>query len=340
MAESTTPHNQDAPLRECTVCLENHPASRYPGRRLTEKCAHHPQSACVDCVSASIRVEVHSATPCDTTCPDCKAPLDYEVVEAHADAETFERYRQASLTKTITEAGNFSWCPLGCGSGQFHDDDNDNGSLSIVLCLGCKKQYCRRHQVAWHDEHTCAEYDAFLADPEGFLLLRAGDPRRRQQRDLDLASQQVRDAEHQFDLLLAGVRRDREEAGRRAELERLERQAALERARREAEARRKAEEEEAERQRQARLLQARKRAEEDATQAAFANRSFSYPVKPCPGCKAMIEKRGGWLDFLLLLCIFRFLCCPLMFPVGYMVGEIDLLTTSAVCVVTTCIVSH
>lgn len=93
MADATTPHVEDSvPLQECTICLEPHPASHYPMLRLTKDCTHYPQSACLDCISTSIRVEVHSATPCDVTCPDCKAALDFDIVGAYADTETFERY--------------------------------------------------------------------------------------------------------------------------------------------------------------------------------------------------------------------------------------------------------
>ncbi|RYP77680.1 hypothetical protein DL771_001048 [Monosporascus sp. 5C6A] len=164
----------------------------------------------------------------------------------------------------MSQVGNFSWCPLGCGSGQFQDAGG-----------------------TWHDEYTCDEYDSFLVDPLNFRSEAqiAGEAAEAADRAMDDLRRQIEDAERQFNSEILASRQ-RAEALRLAELARIERerQEVLERARR-GEARRQAEEK--------RKLEARKKAEEDATQAAFTNRAFSIPVKPCPKCKTPIEKRGG-----------------------------------------------
>lgn len=207
----------------------------------------------------------------------------------------------------MTQAGNFTWCPLGCGSGQFHDavDDNDNNNnddlLSIVLCRGCNRQYCRRHLVAWHHEHTCDEYEQYLLDPEHSRSIGQTATMRREaeERALDLAEDDIRDAQHRFDALLLQMQRTAEEI-RQAELERLERERRERKAREELERRRRAEEEARKRaEREKRKLEARKKDEEAKTLAAFQNGSgggFKHPVKPCPNpkCKTPIEKKAGW----------------------------------------------
>lgn len=157
--------------------------------------------------------------------------------------------------------------------------------------------------MAWHAEHTCEEYDRTLplADPRpdpaggaGPRLDRgAREARERVLEDVvDELDRQVRDAEHRFDVAVLGSRRLGEELEllRRAELERRRRAA-------------EEEEEEAARRRAAaaaaaaRVAEERRRrleAEEAATRAAFAGGTFTRPVKPCPRCKAPIEKISGW----------------------------------------------
>ena len=208
------------------------------------------------------------------------------------------RYREASLTRTLTQAAGFTWCPLGCGTGSVHtapltssaataaaaDDD-----LAIAYCAPCNRQYCRRHGVAWHTEYTCGEYDEMLRQQTGHefrsAAQRAQDAEDEQRRILHA---RLDDAERAFDALVRDAVRDGEERVRREEEERR---------RREKERRRKLEEEERKRREEKRRLEARKRAEEDATRAALAGGGrLGAKVKRCPGpkCTASIEKNRGW----------------------------------------------
>ncbi|KAI0107421.1 hypothetical protein F4776DRAFT_668224 [Hypoxylon sp. NC0597] len=133
---------------------------------------------------------------------------------------------------------NFIWCPLGCGTGQVHYPGADQ---PLVYCPKDSRHFCFRHRIAWHYDYTCEEYDAFLADPQGF---RSEDQRQRDAyRALELDHQRYRqkiaDVEAQF---ARSLLREEEasEARRRAEQERLEleHRLAQERARREEEERR------------------------------------------------------------------------------------------------------
>jgi hypothetical protein len=119
----------------------------------------------------------------------------------------------------------FFRCPTeGCGSGQEHVSGE---AFQIVTCIKCKERFCFRHRVRWseHEAMSCAEFDAFLADPDHFrsqvqLTNEAAEKqkavekkRRLQQEEQDLAFAQTLVEEEQ-----------RAEAARQAELERRRRE--------------------------------------------------------------------------------------------------------------------
>lgn len=162
----------------------------------------------------------------------------------------------------MSEATNFMWCALGCGSGQIHESGTQH---PIVICLHCERRSCFRHSVAWHEGLSCDDYDRLLADPENYrsrLESEApADVHRRRQIDADRAVAQGLVAGEQAARRRRAANRDEREARRRAAK-------AVEVARRIA-ARRKREE------------------EKSAT-------TIRMTTKPCPGCGWAIEKNRGW----------------------------------------------
>jgi hypothetical protein len=156
-----------------------------------------------------------------------------------------------------------------------------------VTCVKCRRRFCFRHRVEWHETITCAEYDRFQANPQGFRSQfeleneraereRAAEAkRRREQEDSDQRLAQSLLAEDQ-----------REAARRQAE---RERQVRVQRERQE-QALREAERQEAEEARR-RMLQ---EAERKRTQELANLQTISRTTKNCPSCKWPIEKNQGW----------------------------------------------
>ncbi len=134
--------------------------------------------------------------------------------------------------------------------------------------------------MAWHENLTCEEYDSLNADPANFrsrfeveneAAERAAEARRVQE-DADRVFAQG---------LVAAERRAAEE-----EKEERERQ----RRRAEEEAKKKKEREErARKEREMREAAVRRKQEEEASA-----RTVKSVTKPCPGCKAPIQKNDGW----------------------------------------------
>jgi hypothetical protein len=180
----------------------------------------------------------------------------------------------------------FFRCPTeGCGSGQEHVSGE---AFQIVTCIKCKERFCFRHQVRWseHETMSCAEFDAFLADPDHFRSQvqltneaaekqKAAEKKRRlRQEEQDLAFAQTLLEEEQ-----------RAEAARQAELERRRRERQQQERAAEQERRRTEE-----RERQARAQEVRRRQADESASL----RKIDKTTKRCLSCGWPIEKNGGW----------------------------------------------
>lgn len=166
-----------------------------------------------------------------------------------------------AVRAAMSQAENFVWCTSGCGSGQIHESGDES---PIVTCLHCRHRSCFHHNVAWHENLSCSEYDQLLADPENFrsrieIENEEWTETQRAQLESDRAMAQ--------DLL----------AEEQAEIQRRE-----ERARQEREQARKAAE-------LVRKIAQRRKREELQSEA-----TLSRTTKPCPGCGWAIEKNDGW----------------------------------------------
>lgn len=161
----------------------------------------------------------------------------------------------------MSQAENFVWCTSGCGSGQIHESGNEQ---PIVACLHCNHRSCFHHNVAWHENLSCGEYDQLLADPENFRSR------------IEIENEEWTEAQR-VQLEADRAMAQNLVAEEKAEIERRE-----ERARQEREQARKAAE-------LVRKIAARRKREEQQSQAMV-----SQTTKPCPGCGWAIEKNDGW----------------------------------------------
>ncbi|KAI0973837.1 hypothetical protein F4678DRAFT_471029 [Xylaria arbuscula] len=150
-------------LTLCTSCFEAKSLQDFPRDKLTPNCSHHP-TVCVTCVGTFLETQSVNGLMDQLSCPECPERLTYDRIQDLAGADVFERYRKHSIDQLAATLNNFVWCPLGCGT-RVESTGAQNG---ITLCLSCNLQFCARHQVPWHVDYTCDEYDIFLTN-QNFL---------------------------------------------------------------------------------------------------------------------------------------------------------------------------
>ncbi|KAH6848109.1 hypothetical protein B0I37DRAFT_415786 [Chaetomium sp. MPI-CAGE-AT-0009] len=257
--------------RECIICTDTKPVSHFPTAGITKSCAHEP-ATCLVCVATSIRTDLSSRLWNEIKCPECRELLEYDDVQRFADDETKERYQTLSFRSAISSSENFLWCTSGCGYGQVHEG---GASSPIVTCRLCAHRSCFHHKVAWHENLTCDEYDALLADPANFRSRFDMDNEEAEQAAAARQAQEDADRVFAQGLLAEEQRVVAEERAAKERAKREEREAA-ERAARET------------REREMREAAARKKLEEDAS-----SRTVGSTTKPCPGCRSPIEKNEG-----------------------------------------------
>lgn len=184
----------------------------------------------------------------------------------------------------MDQAPDFVWCPNGCESGQVHEAGN---AQPIVRCVKCAFKFCFRHQVSWHEQLSCEEYEEFREDPVNFRsrVGRENEEAERVRAAEEEARRQQEEADRRFAQTLLEAEQ-KEEARRQAERERIEREKRekVEREKREAERLAKQQAEEA----------LRREAERKKMEESLSQQTVQRTTKQCPGCKWPIEKNNGW----------------------------------------------
>ncbi|KAH7156957.1 hypothetical protein EDB81DRAFT_881251 [Dactylonectria macrodidyma] len=257
---------------DCVVCTETKATGSFPRFSITGSCTH-PPTTCLECIQLSIESDLSSKLWTEIRCPECRELLEYADIQRFANKQTFVRYETLALRAAMSEADNFIWCTSSCGSGQIHESGEDQ---PIVTCLHCSHRSCFHHNVPWHENLSCEEYDKLLADPENF--------RSRLELDNEAWSESQR-AQLEADRAIA----QNMLADEQAEMQRRE-----ERARQEREQARKAAA-------LVRKIAARRKLEEQQSEA-----TVSSTTKPCPGCGWAIEKNDGCSHMTCPSCQYQF----------------------------------
>ncbi|KAL2130856.1 hypothetical protein VTI74DRAFT_5846 [Chaetomium olivicolor] len=278
--------------RECIVCTDTKPVSSFPSAAITKTCTHEP-TTCLVCVAACIRSDLANRLWNEIRCPECRATLEYDDVQRFADDETKERYQTLSFRTAISTSDAFLWCTSGCGYGQVHEG---GARQPIMTCRLCAHRSCFHHKVAWHENLTCDEYDALLADPVNFRS--RFDIENEEAEKAAAARQAQEDADRVFAQGLL-AEEQRTVAAERAERERKQRE---ERERKQREERERKEREKRERIMQEQREMARRRAEEEKASETTVGKT----TKPCPGCGARIEKNNGCAHMTCIKCRYQF----------------------------------
>jgi hypothetical protein len=67
----------------------------------------------------------------------------------------FRSYERMGIRGFVNDNPNFVWCQ-NCPSGQEHVGGEDQ---PIVTCQACGSKTCFKHQIPWHEQMLCDEYD-------------------------------------------------------------------------------------------------------------------------------------------------------------------------------------
>ena len=148
-------------LRECGICLSVQPNNNKYFPKI-EGCTHR-EKICFFCLDRHVLTEINMKGNIKRiSCPitNCAHVYGYNEIRKIVKYETFQRYDHLITMKILATRKEFRWCKAeGCESGQIHDDSGDH---PIVICHACKSRSCYVHDVPWHYDKTCNEFELEL----------------------------------------------------------------------------------------------------------------------------------------------------------------------------------
>lgn len=142
---------------ECIVC-RNEP-SDFPSQPPTSLCSH-TADVCLPCIRRLIQSEISSKGLINSIrCPtiDCQAAMRYYEIMLLADPQTGNRYDKLLAKQSLGGESNYVACQnTACTGGQLHEGGHD---APVVTCYVCHAKSCFTHQVPWHENFTCKQWD-------------------------------------------------------------------------------------------------------------------------------------------------------------------------------------
>jgi hypothetical protein len=138
---------------QCSICIDDKQRTEMPVQN-TPRCTHRP-TTCKDCLGEWLRSSIERGAWDRLQCPDCPEVLDWQDVKQHASEGTFSRYDTLVTRAALTKDPTFHYClSPACGSGQMYEE-----TCPRFECVSCRASSCLHHNLPWHWDETCQEYD-------------------------------------------------------------------------------------------------------------------------------------------------------------------------------------
>ncbi|CAG8522410.1 16537_t:CDS:2 [Dentiscutata heterogama] len=142
--------------QECNICIEKKSPTLF--LVATSKCKHD-KNICRGCVERHIDARLCGKGDVSIQCPfeGCKQIIEHNDVKRIVNRELFERFDTLSLRQALRIMPDFRWCKNSrCGSGQIHYERDD---APIMTCRSCGEKSCYTHDVPWHENMSCQQYE-------------------------------------------------------------------------------------------------------------------------------------------------------------------------------------
>nr|XP_043631521.1 probable E3 ubiquitin-protein ligase RNF217 [Erigeron canadensis] len=138
----------------CEICIEpvSLPNIKFNNNNL---CAHH---FCTDCIIKYIKVKLEENVS-DIKCPamTCQHSIEPLSCRPKLTRRVFEKWCDVLCESSVLRVDGV-YCPnIKCGELILNECGDTN--LKRCVCSYCKKPYCFRCIVPWHDSSTCVEVE-------------------------------------------------------------------------------------------------------------------------------------------------------------------------------------
>ena len=133
---------------DCEICFLSLPGTKC--KRL-EQCGH---VHCCECLRLHVTTKIRSGDVTKIGCPSgsCKESLSLHVIRELVSSDTFERFDQLLLQRTLDKMGDVIYCPRpSCQCVTLRDEDDTN----MAQCPRCRFSFCVLCKRAWHGVSPC-----------------------------------------------------------------------------------------------------------------------------------------------------------------------------------------
>ncbi|KAL3133812.1 hypothetical protein ABBQ32_008286 [Trebouxia sp. C0010 RCD-2024] len=136
----------------CGICFE-----QTPGRQCVQASLQCQHVYCQDCMRQHCTLHVKEGSLEFLRCPvpDCKEPLDRQMMKGLLSAEQNNRLEAVELERTLNHMADAVYCPR-CSTISIEDEDN------CAQCSKCYFTFCSLCDASWHPGTQCLTPEAKL----------------------------------------------------------------------------------------------------------------------------------------------------------------------------------
>jgi E3 ubiquitin-protein ligase RNF144 len=139
-------------ISQCKICLEEAPADSELSLQTCD-CFFHSV-----CLSRYLQNDIEMRK-FPISCPNCKVEMHENDIVIRLDEEWQTKFHAFSFKKFVDGNPEYSCCPTPDCDNVFIAEDNN-----YYQCQICRKEYCLRCKVEFHNNRTCEQYQQELRD--------------------------------------------------------------------------------------------------------------------------------------------------------------------------------